>query len=47
MKLMSYEVVGEPKAVNANLIAKSEAFSLQDKSGSARPEKTVTYLVEV
>ena len=43
MKLMSYEVVGEPKAVNANLIAKVK-LSLQDKSGSAS-EKTVTYLV--
>ena len=43
MKLVSYEIVGEPKAVNANLIAKVK-LNLEDKSGSAS-EKTVTYVV--
>lgn len=43
MKLVSYEVVGEARALNANLIAKVK-LSLQDKTGNAS-EKTVTYVV--
>ena len=43
MKLLSYEVVGESKAVDANLIARVK-LTLQDKTGNEL-EKTVTYVV--
>jgi hypothetical protein len=43
MKLVNYEVLGDSKAVNANLIAKVK-LTLEDKSGT-QSEKTVTYVV--
>jgi hypothetical protein len=43
MKLLDYEVVGEGKPVDANLIAQVK-LTLQDKQG-AQSEKTVTYVV--
>jgi hypothetical protein len=43
MKLVDYELVGDGKPVDANLIAQVK-LTLQDKEGTQR-EKTVTYVV--
>jgi hypothetical protein len=42
-KLVSYEILGDEKEVNANLVAKVK-LNLKDKQGAVT-EKTVTYLV--